>query len=87
MKVQINYREAIKRLIKYLLEGMAVAIAARYIPQNKMQLREVIMIAITAACVFAILDMYSPTVSTAARQGSGLMIGANLIKNPIAALL
>ena len=36
------------------------------------------MIAITAAAV-ALLDMYAPSVGSAARQGTGFGIGANLL--------
>ena len=71
--------EIIKRSIKYLLEGTAVALAARYIPSEKIDIKEISMIAFTAACVFAILDLYSPSISIAARQGAGLVIGASTL--------
>ena len=71
--------EIIKRSIKYLLEGAAVAIAARYIPSEKINIKEISMIAFTAACVFAILDLYAPSISVAARQGSGFVIGASTL--------
>ena len=71
--------EIIKRSIKYLLEGAAVAIAARYIPSEKIDIKEISMIAFTAACVFAILDLYAPSISVAARQGAGFVIGASTL--------
>ena len=37
------------------------------------------MIAFTAACVFAILDMYAPSVSIAARQGAGFALGSSTV--------
>lgn len=77
--LNIDVKEIIKRVIKYLLESTAIAIAARYIPQHKLNMREIIMIAITGAVVFALLDMFSPTVSSATRTGAGLGIGLNLI--------
>ena len=40
------------------------------------------MIAITVACVFAILDMYAPSVSKA-RQGTGFAIGTSALGLPI----
>ena len=76
---EFDISEIIKRAIKYLLEGAAVAIAAGYIPSEKMELDEISMIAFTAACVFAILDMYAPSISIAARSGAGFAIGANTI--------
>ena len=42
-------------------------------------IKEISMIAFTAACVFAILDMYAPSVSVAARQGAGFAIGTSTV--------
>ena len=57
-KFELDISEIIKRAGKYLLEGGADALAARYIPSGKIDVREVAAIAFTAACVFAILDIY-----------------------------
>ena len=78
-KFELDLSEIIKRAVKYLLEGGAVALAARYIPSEKIDVREVAAIAFTAACVFAILDMYAPSVSVAARQGAGFAIGSSTV--------
>lgn len=75
---EFNIQEVVKRALKYLIEGFAVAVAAYYIPKKKMSVEEVIMIAITAAATFALLDLYAPSIATAARQGTGFGIGANL---------
>ena len=72
----INIKEVISRAIKYLIEGLAVAVAAYYIPRRKMMMEEIAMIAVTSALTFAILDMYSPSIATAARRGAGFGIGA-----------
>ena len=73
-----DLQEVIKRAVKYLVEGGAVAVAAYYIPNKKMNVEEIVMIAITAAATFALLDMYAPSIGSAARQGTGFGIGANL---------
>jgi len=78
----INLQEILKRVVKYLVEGAAVAAAAYFIPSKKMQLEEVLMIAITAAAVFSLLDMYAPSIGGAARQGAGFGLGANLVGFP-----
>ena len=57
-------------------DAAAVAVAAYYIPKRKMGLEEVAMIAVTGAATFAVLDMYAPAVSDAARKGAGFGIGA-----------
>ena len=56
-----------------------VAIAAFYIPRKKMDWEEILMIALTAAATFALLDMYAPSIGLTARQGAGFGIGANLV--------
>lgn len=65
-------------LFKYLLEGAAVAFAAFYIPRKNINIGEIAMIALAAAATFALLDVFAPTVSTGARQGSGFGIGYQL---------
>ena len=69
----------LKSLVKYLLEGVAVAVAAFYIPKKKTDLKEVAMIALTAAAVFAVLDMFAPSVALGARQGSGFGVGLTMV--------
>ena len=82
LKAQFDLSEVLKRAIKYLIEGICVAIAAYYIPQKQMKMPEIFMLAITAAATFAILDMYAPSIGHATRQGAGFGIGANLVGFP-----
>ena len=77
-----DLQEVVKRAVKYLIEGGAVAVAAYYIPKKQMNIEEIVMIAITAAATFALLDMYAPSIGNAARQGAGFGIGANLVGFP-----
>jgi hypothetical protein len=71
--------EIIKRAIKYLVEGLMVAIAAYVIPQKKMDAGEILVIAFTAATTFALLDIFSPSLAISSRQGAGFGIGAGLV--------
>ena len=73
-----DLQEVVKRAVKYLIEGGAVAVAAYYIPKKQMNVEEIVMIAITAAATFALLDMYAPSIGNDARQGTGFGIGANM---------
>lgn len=75
----INLGELIKRIIKYLVEGLMVAIAAYAIPKRSLNIEEIILIALTAAATFSILDTYIPSMGANARQGAGLGIGFNLV--------
>lgn len=68
-------RNIITRALKYLIEGMAVALAAYYIPRKKLEIEEVITIAIAAAAVFAVLDVLAPAIGESARTGMGMGIG------------
>jgi ABC-type Co2+ transport system permease subunit len=74
--------ELIKRIIKYLIEGLMVAIAAFAIPKRSLNLEEIALIALTAAATFAILDTYIPSMGVSARTGTGFGIGASLVKFP-----
>ena len=76
--------ELIKRAIKYLVEGLMVAIAAFAIPNAKrgLNLEEIALIALTAAATFAILDTYIPSMAVSARSGAGFGIGAHLVGFP-----
>lgn len=65
----------LQSLIKYLLEGLAVAVAAYLIPKKKIEAKEIALIALTAAAIFAVLDQFAPLVALGARQGAGFGIG------------
>lgn len=79
----LDLMEVLRRVAKYLVEGGAVAVAAYLIPQgSKLKLGEIVMIAVTAAATFAILEMYSPAVGASARTGAGLGVGFNLVGFP-----
>ena len=74
--------ELVKRMIKYLVEGLMVAIAAYAIPKQSLKLDEILLLALTAAATFSILDSYIPSIGVTARSGAGFGIGANLVGFP-----
>lgn len=80
--MNLDAQEIIKRIIKYLVEGLMVAIAAFAIPKVSLKLDEIGLIALTAAATFSILDTYVPSLATSARTGAGFGIGANLVGFP-----
>ncbi len=79
MSYSIDVWEALVRLIKYAAEGLAVAIVAYVLPKTRLQPSEILFIALTATCVFSILDLLAPAISMGARQGVGLGAGFRLI--------
>jgi|TARA_B110000977_G_C10991773_1_gene460211 ABC-type Co2+ transport system permease subunit len=78
----LDLGELIRRAVKYLVEGVMVAIAAYAIPKKSLNLDEVALIALTAAATFSILDTYVPSMAVSARSGAGFGIGANLVGFP-----
>jgi ABC-type Co2+ transport system permease subunit len=82
MNSLINIGELVKRIIKYLVEGLMVAIAAYAIPKRSLNIEEIVLIALTAAATFSILDTYVPSMGVTARSGAGFGIVANLVKFP-----
>jgi ABC-type Co2+ transport system permease subunit len=78
MMQMFDVSELVKRIIKYLVEGLMVAIAAFAIPKRSLNLEEIGALALTAAATFAILDTYIPSMGVSARQGTGLGLGLKL---------
>lgn len=80
--LNLDVQEIVKRIVKYFIEGIMVAIAAFVIPQKTLKLDEIMLIALTAAATFSILDTYVPSLAISARSGAGFGIGANLVGFP-----
>ena len=74
--------ELVKRAIKYLVEGLMVAIVAFVIPQKPLKFDEIAILALMAAATFSILDTFTPSIGASARSGAGFGIGANLVGFP-----
>lgn len=79
----MDFADFLNRVIKYLIEGLAIAIAAVFIPRKALPMDEVVTLAVVAAAVFALLDALAPTTAVSARQGAGLGLGFNLVKFPM----
>ncbi len=77
-----DFTELIKRAIKYIIEGIMVAIAAYAIPKKSLNVEEIVIIGLTAAATFSVLDVFVPSMGQSARGGAGFGIGANLVGFP-----
>jgi ABC-type Co2+ transport system permease subunit len=73
-----DFAELVKRAIKYIVEGIMVAIAAYAIPKKTLNVEEVVIIALTAAATFSVLDVFIPSMGVSARNGAGLAIGTGV---------
>jgi hypothetical protein len=84
--IETDIKTILQKLFKYLLEGLAVGIAAFYIPRiNKgagMTNEEILTISVTAAAILALLDVFAPSIGKSFRLGSGFGIGGNLVQFP-----
>ena len=69
-----DFSELIKRAIKYLIEGIMVAIAAFAIPKKRLDIEEVVIIGLMAAATFSVLDVFVPSMGASARGGAGFAV-------------
>jgi ABC-type Co2+ transport system permease subunit len=80
--MDFSVKEIMKRVIKYLVEGLIVAVACFAIPKQSLDIEEIALLALVAAATFSILDTYIPSMGDTARSGAGFGIGANLVRFP-----
>ena len=59
--IQTNITK-LQKITKYILMGLIVVISLKYIPDNPLKNKEIIMIGATSSISFAILDMVSPAI-------------------------
>lgn len=75
----------INNLVKYIVQGIAVAVAAYIIPNRRTDIREIMTISIIASLTFFVLDIFTDDIAKGARLGTGFGIGmvlANITKIP-----
>lgn len=77
--MSLDLSELVKRAIKYLIEGLAVGICAMLIPKKSLNVEEIVIIALTAAATFSILDVFIPAMGVSTRQGAGFGLGTGLV--------
>lgn len=69
--------DSIKTFTKYIVEGLAVAVAAHLLGKSA-TVNEAIMLGFVAATTFLILDRMAPSVANGARLGAGMGLGMGL---------
>jgi DNA integrity scanning protein DisA with diadenylate cyclase activity len=86
---QFDIKKIVQMIIKYMIEGFTIAIAAYYIPTMfsngfiRPGLIEILSIGSTAALIMAVLDQYASVVGTSFRQGAGFGMGFKLVGGKI----
>ena len=58
----INYREVLRRLLKYIVLVLISGSAIYVIPKNKINNNEIIYISLITGMVFCILDIVTPSI-------------------------
>lgn len=58
----INYREVLRRLLKYIVLVLITGSAIYVIPKNKINNNEIIYISLITGLVFCILDIVTPSI-------------------------
>ena len=66
-------------VVKALVEGLAIAVAAFYIPGRRSNLQDVAMIGLAAAATLLVIDNFAPAVSGGMRQGAGFGVGQGMV--------
>ena len=76
--------DVVLRLVKYVVEGLAVAGAAWLVTSKGKRVdgTALVLLGVTAAAVFAILDLFAPAVGAGTRQGAGFGLGFGLVGVP-----
>lgn len=77
----VDVNEVLMRALKYVVMGLAIAVSAMLI-EKSLNMEKIIVLSLTAAAVFAILDVLAPAVGSSARTGAGLGLGAKLVGFP-----
>ena len=75
----MDSRELCKRVVKYVLQGLVIAVSVMLIPKPKIDFEAVIALALISAATFAIIDTLMPSMMFPVQLGAGFGIGANLV--------
>jgi len=66
-------------LLKYSLAALIVALVALVLPSNRLGWGEILMLALSAAIAFFVVDLLFPAVSASALKGVGLGSGFQMV--------
>jgi hypothetical protein len=77
--VTFSEKLTLENIIKYLVQGLAVAFVGYFVPRAKVSMKSIITVTLAVAISLFVLDVIAPTVGDGARLGVGFGIGYNLI--------
>jgi len=82
MDSSFDLQESLQRIMKYIIEGLVVGLVAYLLPSKSLAREELVLLAVTAASIFALLDVMAPAISSTVRSGVGYGIGFQLAGFP-----
>jgi len=62
--IKQNKTDLFHKLFKYLIIAFVVFVSIKYIPENKVSIKENTIISAIASITFAVLDMVSPSIKS-----------------------
>jgi len=71
----------LESLIIYILEGVAISICIMLVTKKSLKIDELLLICSSIVMTFIILDIFSPSMGSYARQGTGFALGVNQMGN------
>lgn len=79
----LEFNELIRKILKYIIEGLVLALVAFSIPKKRLDLEEIVILGLTASATFSLLDVFLPsTYGSSARNAAGMGVGFNLVGFP-----
>ena len=79
MDGSFDFKEMVTRLVKYVIQGLVIAVVAALLPSKSLAASEIVLLALVAASIFSILDLLAPSIAGATRTGAGLGVGLQLV--------
>ncbi len=71
--------EIFSRFITYMIMGLAIAFCSITLIKKKLDVKEILILAVSAASTYAIVDQWLPRIRTSLDQGAGLGLGLGLV--------
>ena len=75
MKVSYEHYDEFNIFIKYIIGGIIIAFVTSIMPNNKLEVGEILLIGLTTSSTFAILDLLSNTEKINVKNIYGLKEG------------
>lgn len=78
MGMGLDWMEVVRKLLRYCVMGIMSAFVAFYLARGRLDFESIIVLGLSVASSYAVLDLYSPSAGIAARYGFGATVGSVL---------